>query len=86
MPGSEGQPAGGTWDHGPWPRLARVGCSPRRPADTRHARPHWQLEGMSWLDPTGRSERMGGDAIDMPPELPGGPPSPVHPRTPGSVG
>ena len=33
------------------------------------------IGGMFWLDPTGRSKRVdGGDAIDMPPELFGGPP------------
>jgi hypothetical protein len=62
--------------NGPWPWPARMRCSPGRPADTRHARPNWQWIRMSWLDPTGRSRqgRDGGDTIDMPPELPGGPP------------
>jgi hypothetical protein len=39
---------------------------------------------MTWLDPTADPKRVGGgDAIDMPPELPGGPPlTPVCPNHP----
>ena len=36
--------------NGPWPRPTSVGCSRRRPADTRHARPNWQQRGCAgWI-------------------------------------
>jgi hypothetical protein len=65
----------GTWTH--WPLATDgLGGMLTAPASRHQARQtNWQLKRMLCLDPTGRLHRRdGGDAIDIPPELPGGPP------------
>jgi hypothetical protein len=83
MPGSEGRAAGGTWTQ--W-SLATAGpggmlTAPASRHQARQAKLATQEDAPAGSDgPTPR--RDGGDAIDMPPELPGGHPDRVRPNIP----
>ena len=64
MPGSEGRPGGGTWDL--WPlATAGLGGMLTASASSHQARQApLATRGMSLLDPTGRSEQVGGRRRD----------------------
>ena len=73
---SEGPPAGRTWDQRP---LSGAGLRGILTASAKQVpgmpRPNWQHERCSgWIRRVAPKRWDGGDALDMPPELFGGPP------------
>jgi hypothetical protein len=83
MPGSEGRPGGGTWDLWPLATAGLGGMLTALASSDQARQAPLATRGMSLLDPTGRSEQVGGRRRDRHgTRATGGPPSPVRPRTP----